>query len=191
VRERQDGTRSHSEPVRPRVSGFQAAVTERTWSVAAHIVSYNSGPEMRLTHCSVLPQVSTVFVIDNASDRESGLAHTELCAEPCVAPVGLVQQLMRGVDRLGRAHLAAVLCLLCIGSDPSGHQSAVPDADIAVESCMNAGSIAKLAAWKPVGSVERHIANLSAALVRNACPVIMDRDLEETLSDLAKPSRYV
>jgi GT2 family glycosyltransferase len=123
--------------------------------------------------------VSKVFVIDNASDRESGLALTGLCAELGVAliankdnigvagaynqaanmaisqgyewmlvmdqdsvvPVGLVQQLMRGVDRWGRTCLPAVLYPLSIGSDPSGHQSVIPDVDMAVDSRVNAGSM--------------------------------------------------
>ena len=87
VRETQDGTRSHSEQVRPRVSGLQEVVTQGTRSGAACIVSFNPGSEARLTTCGVLSQVSTVFVIDSASDGESGLAPTRLCAEPGVAPM--------------------------------------------------------------------------------------------------------
>lgn len=193
MKETQDDIGSHSELVRAGVSGFQETVVQGTRSVAACIVSYNPGAEARLVLCSVLPQVSTVFVIDNASSRESGLALTELCAElgvaliankenigvagafnqaasmaisqgyewmllmdqDSVAPVGLVQRLMRGVDRWGGTRLPAVLCPISIESEPSGHQSRVPDADTAVEVCMNAGSIVRLAAWEAVGGYDR------------------------------------
>ena len=188
----QDDIRRHSEPVRAGVSGSQETVAPGTRSVAACIVSYNPGPEARLTLCSVLPQVSKVFVIDNASKPESEVTLTGLCAEfgialiankdnigvagafneaasmaisqgyewmllmdqDAVAPVGLVQQLMRGVDRWGGTRLPAVLCPLSIGSDPSGHQSVVPDADTAVGACMSAGSMVRLAAWKAVGGYD-------------------------------------
>src|SRR5450759_3997702 len=170
VKVTQDDIRRHSEPVRAGVSGSQETVAPGTRSVAACIVSYNPGPEVRLTLCSVLPQVSKVFVVDNASKPESGVALAELCAElgivliankdnigvagaynqaadmaisqgyewillmdqDAVAPVGLVQRLMRSADKWGGAHLPAVLCPLSIASDPSGHQSTVPDVDVAV-----------------------------------------------------------
>jgi len=192
VKKTQDALGSHGQPACAGVSGFHETMAQGTRSVTAYIVSYNPGPEVRFTICSVLPQVSTVFVIDNASDRESGLALTELCAElgvalmankdnigvagaynqaasmaisqgyewmllldqDSVAPVGLVQRLMRGVDRWGGTRLPAVVCPLSIDSDPSGHQSAVPDADVAVECCMNAGSVVRLAAWKAVGGYD-------------------------------------
>src|SRR5450756_2495250 len=188
VKETQYAIGGHSEPVRAGVSGSQETVAPGTRSVAACIVSYNPGPEVRLALCSVLPQVSKVFVIDNASDRESRLALTGLCAElgvvltmnnenigiagaynraarmaisqgyewmllmdhDSVAPVGLVQQLMCGANRWGGTRLPAVLCPVSIGSDPSGHQSTVPDADMAVKVCVNAGSIVRLAAWEAV-----------------------------------------
>ena len=188
MKETQHVTGSHDQPACAGVSGFREAVTQGTWSVAACIVSYNPGPEVRLALCSVLPQVSKVFVIDNASDRESRLALTGLCAElgvvltmnnenigiagaynraarmaisqgyewmllmdhDSVAPVGLVQQLMCGANRWGGTRLPAVLCPVSIGSDPSGHQSTVPDADMAVKVCVNAGSIVRLAAWEAV-----------------------------------------
>jgi rhamnosyltransferase len=139
-----------------------------------------------------LPQVSKVFVIDNASKPENEVALAGLCAEfgvvpivnkdnigvagaynqaanmaisqgyewillmdqDAIAPDGLVQQLMRGVDRWGGTRLPAVVCPLSIDSDPSGHQSAVPDVDVAVEACMNAGSVVRLAAWKAVGGYD-------------------------------------
>ena len=194
MKETQYAIGGHSEPVRAGVSGSQETVAPGTRSVAACIVSYNPGPEARLTLCSVLPQVSKVFVIDNASDRESGLALTGLCAElsvaliankdnigiagaynqaadmaisqgyewillmdqDTVAPVGLVQRLMRSADKWGGAHLPAVLCPLSIASDPFGHRSAVPDTDVAVDCCMNAGSIVRLAAWKAVGGYDEN-----------------------------------
>jgi len=192
VKETQDDIRSHSEPVCAGIGGCQETAVRSTRSVAACIVSYNPGPEVRLTLCSVLPQVSKVFVVDNASKPESGVALAELCAElgivliankdnigvagafneaasmaisqgyewmllmdqDAVAPVGLVQQLMRGVDRWGGTRLPAVVCPISIESDPSGHQSVVPDADMAVEFCMSAGSIVRLAAWKAVGGYD-------------------------------------
>jgi len=195
VKVTQDDIRRHSEPVRAGVSGSQETVAPGTRSVAACIVSYNPGPEARLTLCSVLPQVSKVFVIDNASKPESEVTLTGLCAEfgialiankdnigvagaynqaasmamsqgyewillmdqDAVAPVGLVQQLMRGVDRWGGTRLPAVLCplsILSIESDPSGYQSVVRGADMAVASCLNAGSIVNLAAWEAVGGYD-------------------------------------
>ncbi|RIE07165.1 glycosyltransferase family 2 protein [Candidatus Cryosericum odellii] len=192
VKETQYAIGGHSEPVRAGVSGSQETVAPGTRSVAACIVSYNPGPEARLTLYSVLPQVSKVFVIDNASTRQSEMALSDLCAElsvaltvnnentgvagafnqaasmaisqgyewmllmdqDTVAPVGLVQRLMRGVDRWGGIRLPAVLCPLSLESDPSGHQSAVPDADTAVGACMSAGSMVRLAAWKAVGGYD-------------------------------------
>jgi len=192
VKVTQDDIRSHSEPVCARTGAYQETAAQSTHSVAACIVSYNPGPEVRLTLCSVLPQVSKVFVIDNASKPESEVALAGLCAEfgvvlivnkdnigvagaynqaasmatsqgyewmllmdqDSVAPVGLVQQLMRGVDRWGGARLPAVLCPLSIGSGPSGHHSVVPDIDVAVGACMNAGSIVRLAAWEAVGGYD-------------------------------------
>ena len=188
----QDGIRSHSEPVCTGTGELYEMMAQDTRSVAACIVSYNPGPEVRLALCSVLPQVSKVFVIDNASKPESEVVLTGLCAEfgvaliankdnigvagaynqaasmaisqgyewillmdqDAVAPVGLVQQLMRGVDRWGGTRLPAVLCPLSIGSSPSGHQSVVPDIDVAVGACINAGSIVKLAAWEAVGGYD-------------------------------------
>jgi len=192
VKETQYAIGGHSEPVRAGISGCQETAAQWIHRVAACIVAYNPGPEMQLTVCSVLPQVSKVFVIDNASSRESGVVLSELCAElgvvltvnkenigvagaynqaasmaisqgyewmllldqDSVAPVGLVERLMRGIDRRERSPLPAVLCPLSIRSDPSRHQSAVPDADVAVDSCMNAGSIVRLAAWKSVGGYD-------------------------------------
>ena len=192
MKEMQHALGSHGQPACAGVSGLQEVVAQGARSVAACIVSYNPGPEVRLTLCSVLPQVSKVFVIDNASDRESEVTLTGLCAEfgialiankdnigvagaynqaasmamsqgyewillmdqDAVAPVGLVQQLMRGVDRWGGTRLPAVLCPLSLESDPSGHQSAVPDADVAVDCCINAGSIVRLAAWEAVGGYD-------------------------------------
>ena len=188
----QDGIRSHSEPVCTGTGEFHETMAQDTRSVAACIVSYNPGPEVRLALCSVLPQVWKVFVIDNASKPESEVVLTGLCAEfgvaliankdnigvagaynqaasmaisqgyewillmdqDAVAPVGLVQQLMRGVDRWGGTRLPAVLCPLSIRSDPSRHQSVVPDIDVAVGACINAGSIVKLAAWEAVGGYD-------------------------------------
>lgn len=192
MKETQDDIGSHSELVRPGVSGFQETVAQGTRSVAACIVSYNPGAEVRLVLCSVLPQVSTVFVIDNASSRESGLALAELCAElgvalmankdnigvagafnqaasmamnqgyewmllmdqDAIAPDRLVQQLMGGVDRWQGERLPAVLCPLSVVSDPSRHQRAVPDTDTAVKSCVSAGSMVRLAAWRAVGDYD-------------------------------------
>jgi len=192
VKKTQDGLGSHGQPACAGVSGCQETVARGTRSVAACIVSYNPGPEVRLALCSVLSQVSTVFVIDNASSRKSEVALSELCSElgavlivnkdnigvagaynqaasmaisqgyewmllldqDSVAPVGLVQQLMRGANRWGGRRLPAVVCPLSIGSNPSGHQCAVPDADMAVQTCMNAGSIVKLAAWEAVGGYD-------------------------------------
>ena len=192
MKETQYAIGGHSEPVRAGVSGSQETVAPCTRSVAACIVSYNQGPEARLTLCSVLPQVSKVFVIDNASTRQSEMALSDLCAElsvaltvnnentgvagafnqaasmaisqgyewmllmdqDSVATVGLVQRLMRSADKWGGAHLPAVLCPLSIASDPSGHRSAVPDADVVVDCCMNAGSIVRLAAWEAVGGYD-------------------------------------
>jgi rhamnosyltransferase len=192
VKETQDDIRSQSEPVRVGISGCQEMAAQDARSVAACMVSFNPGPEVRLALCSILPQVSTVFVIDNASDRESGLALTELCAElgvaliankdnigvagafnqaasmaisrgyewmllmdqDSVAPVGLVQRLMCGANRWGGTRLPAVLCPLSTRSDPSEHESVIPDAGMAVESCNNAGSIIRLAAWKAVGGYD-------------------------------------
>ena len=76
MKEMQHALGSHGQPACAGVSGLQEVVVQGARSVAACIVSYNPGPEVRLTLCSVLPQVSKVFVIDNASDRESGLAQT-------------------------------------------------------------------------------------------------------------------
>jgi len=192
VKETQHALGSYGQPICTGVSGFHETVAEGTRSVAACIVSYNPGPEMRLALCSVLSQVSTVFVIDNASSNESAVMLAELCAEPAVtlisnkdnvgvagafnqaarmaigqgyewmllmdqdavAPAGLVQRLMRGVDGWGGTRLPAVLCPLSIGSDPSGHQSAVPNADMAVGACINAGSIVRLVAWEAVGGYD-------------------------------------
>lgn len=161
-------------------------------SVAACMVSFNPGPEAELVLRSVLPQVSTVFVVDNASNRETRLALVRLCAElgvavvanednvgvagaynqaarmaidrgyewmllidqDSVAPAGLVEQLLRGVARWGGQRLPAVACPLSAGSEPSRHQSAVPDADMAVQTCINAGSVVRLAAWEGVGGYD-------------------------------------
>jgi len=195
VKVTQDDIRRHSEPACAGTGEFHETMAQGARSVAACIVSYNPGPEVRLALCSVLPQVSKVFVIDNASKPESEVTLTGLCAEfgialiankdnigvagaynqaasmamsqgyewillmdqDAVAPVGLVQQLMCGVDRWGGTRLPAVLCPLSISSiesDPSGHQSLIPDADMAVDSCMNAGSIVRLAAWEAVGGYD-------------------------------------
>ena len=192
VKETQRALGSQGEPLRAGIGGCQETAARGTRRVAACIVSFNPGPELRLALCSVLPQVSTVFVIDNASSKESEVALTGLCAElgvaliankdnigvagacnqaatmaisrgyewmllmdqDSLAPVGLVQRLMRSADKWGGAHLPAVLCPLSIASDPSGHRSAVPDADVVVDCCMNAGSIVRLAAWEAVGGYD-------------------------------------
>jgi rhamnosyltransferase len=150
---------------------------------------------MRSAICSVRPQVSTVFVIDNASAREGRPALAELCADlnvaltvnnenvgvagafnqaarmaidqghswlllmdqDAVAPAGLVRHLMLAVERWRGTRLPAVLCPISVDRDPSGHQSAVPHADRAVEACMNAGSIVRLAAWEAVGGYDERL----------------------------------
>lgn len=192
MKERQLAVGSHGEPICARVGECQETEAQGACSVAACMVSFNPGPDVRLVLCSVLSQVSTVFVIDNASRTESGVALSELCSElgavlivnkdnigiagaynqaarmaisrgcewmllldqDSVAPVGLVQQLMRGVARWGGKRLPAVVCPLSIESEPSRHRSALPDADMAVQTCINAGSIVKLAAWQAVGGYD-------------------------------------
>lgn len=74
-----------------------------------------------------------------------------LMDQDALALVGPVQQLGRGANRRGGTRVPAVLCPLFIESDPSGQQSVIPTADIAVESCTNADGIVKLIAWKAVG----------------------------------------
>jgi rhamnosyltransferase len=189
VKVTQADARSHREPISAGTGARQTTVAQSTHSVAACIVSYNPGPEVRLALCSVLPQVSKVFVIDNASKPESEVALAGLCAEfgvvltlnkdnigvagaynqaasmatnqgyewlllmdqDSVAPDGLVPRLMRAAQRREEAHPAAVLCPLSTPGDPSGHQSVVPDIDVVVGACINAGSIVRLAAWEAVG----------------------------------------
>ena len=192
MKEMQHALGSHGQPACAGVSGLQETVAQGARNVAACIISFNPNLDIRLTLCSVLPQVSAVFVIDNASKPESEVALAGLCAEfgvvlivnkdnigvagaynqaatlaisqgyewlllmdqDAVAPVGLVQQLMRGIDRWGGTRLPAVLCPLSIGSDPTGRQSVAPDADVAVDFCMNAGSVVRLAAWEAIGGYD-------------------------------------
>jgi rhamnosyltransferase len=84
-------------------------------------------------------------------ERGQGYAWMLLLDQDTVAPVGLVQQLMRGVERWRGTRLPAVASPLSVGSDPSIRQSAVVDADMAVKSCMSAGSVVNLTAWEAVG----------------------------------------
>lgn len=74
MKETQHTLGSQGEPLRAGIGGCQETAARGTRSVAACIVSFNPGPELRLALCSVLPQVSTVFVIDNASSKESEVA---------------------------------------------------------------------------------------------------------------------
>jgi rhamnosyltransferase len=167
-------------------------VSQGSHRVAACIVSYNPGPELQGVLCSVLPQVSTVFVIDNASNKESTLALEGLCAQlgatlvaneenigvagaynqaakvavsqgyewmllldqDSVAPIELAVQLTRGVDRWSGARLPAVVCPTSVDSEALAHQLAVCEADVAVGTCINAGSMVRLAAWAAVGGYD-------------------------------------
>jgi rhamnosyltransferase len=174
------------------IDGCRETVSQGSHRVAACVVSYNPGPEVRGVLCSVLPQVSTVFVIDNASNKESTLALEGLCAQlgatlvaneenigvagaynqaakvavsqgyewmllldqDSVAPVGLVSQLMCGVDRWRGTRLSAVVCPTSIESEHTVHKSADPGADTPVKTCLNAGSMVRLAAWEAVGGYD-------------------------------------
>ena len=161
-------------------------------SVVACIVTYNPSPEVRLTLCSVLSQVSAVFVIDNSSEAESQVALARLCTDvgaillvnsenagvaaafnqaariaigqgydwmllmdqDSVAPMELVLRLMSCAERWQGTRPPAVLCPRSIRNDQSGEKAAIPDVDIAVKTCMNAGSIVRLSAWKSVGGYD-------------------------------------
>jgi len=114
----QDSIRSHSEPVCTGTGEFHETMAQDTRSVAACIVLYNPGPEVRLTLCSVLPQVSKVLVIDSASKPESEVVLTGLCAE-----FGVV--LIANKDNVGRSQWLR-LSWLCCRLAPTSHQRILP-----------------------------------------------------------------
>jgi rhamnosyltransferase len=60
---------------------------------------------------------------------------------------------MRGVDGW-RGKAPAVACPLTIESELSRHRPRVPAADVAVKTCMNAGSIVRVVAWAAVGGYD-------------------------------------
>jgi glycosyltransferase involved in cell wall biosynthesis len=108
------------------VSGSQETVTYGTHKVAACVVSYNPGPEVALSILSVLSQVSTVLVVDNASEPESKATLAGLCVELGVELIaneenvglaGAYNQAARMVTLLHRRDWLSTLCAVSMGGE--------------------------------------------------------------------------